>query len=67
MAEPKTADEILSAIDADIASGRIVVGELLGTCRIIARYCLANSGITLSASDALMLVRAALSKSTDHS
>lgn len=60
MIEPRTDHEIISAINDQVRDGRIVEGDLRGTCGVIARYCLSNNGITLSASDALLLVKASL-------
>jgi hypothetical protein len=58
--EPRTVPDILAAIEHDFASGRLVKGRLADLCGTIARFCLNNPGISLSSSDALLLVQAAL-------
>ncbi len=58
--DPRSPEEIIESIDAQVERGRVRMGDLRGVCGTVARYCLNNSGISLSSSDALLLVRAAL-------
>lgn len=53
--------ELMAAIDADREAGRTLpTGSDLGLIGTVVRFCLSSDGISLSASDALSLCRAAL-------
>lgn len=54
--------EIVRRINDQLKSGRIVGTDPRGVARIVASYCLENSGITLSSTDALSLAAGILSR-----